>query len=329
MKPAVFLFAPLAILASSACRLVWPADPAGTREIPAFVVPEARPDVTYQRFLAFGDHGNGTRGQQQAADAMAKRAASDGVDFMILLGDNFYKNGVRSVDDAQWTTRWEDVYKAPSLQIPVYPSLGNHDHRGSVQAQVGYSSKSERWKMPARYYTFRKPLDGGQHAQFFAIDSKGFGPKDADQARWLERELQASKARWKIVFGHHPLYSHSERGDNPRMIRYLEPLLRKYEVDLYLAGHHHILEMLKPIHGVTYVVSGAGGGPTHGYPASWTDNSYYAATRGGFCLLRLSLHELVIEFVRMNGKTQYAHVVSKARTDPLDSLVPAPARPYD
>jgi acid phosphatase len=273
--------------------------------------------VTYHRFIAFGDHGTGSKDQQRVADAMAQRAASDGVDFMLTLGDNFYGSGVESVDDPQWKTKWENVYSAKSLQIPVYPTLGNHDHKGNVQAQIDYSKRNANWKMPSRYYTFRVDLDDGQHAQFFALDTDILGRADPKQAEWLERELKSSKAHWKIAFGHHPLYSHSKRFHNLRMIRHLEPVLRRYKVDLYVAGHDHILEMLKPVNGINYVVSGAGGGPGKAYEARWTESSHYAATLGGFCLFRLSKTELVIEFVRMNGKTQYAHTLYKGRLGPF------------
>lgn len=292
-------------------------DPAATREIPAFKVPAAKAGVTYQRFIAFGDHGTGSRDQHRVAQAMAKRAASDRVEFLITTGDNFYSAGVESVDDPQWRTKWEDVYKAKSLQIPCYASLGNHDHRGNVQAQIDYAKTNARWTLPARYYTFKKPLDGGQQVQFFVLDTDVLGANDPKQGAWLAKELKRSRARWKIVVGHHPLYSHSMRPYNLRMIRHLEPLLVEHKVDLYLAGHDHVLEMTKPIKGVNYVVSGAGGGPSKAYAARWTARSHYAATRGGFVLGRISSSELVLEFVRMKGETQYAHVLYKGRVGPF------------
>ncbi len=314
MSSRLILAMPLLLIA---CASHAQDDPAASRKIPAFTVPLERPNVIYHRFIAFGDHGTGSKDQQRVADVMAMRAARDKVDFMLTLGDNFYGSGVDSTDDPQWKTKWENVYAAKSLQIPVYPTLGNHDHKGSVQAQIDYSKINPNWKLPARYYTFRLPLDGGEHAQFFALDTDVFGRADPDQLTWLKRELGASKARWKIVFGHHPLYSHSKRFHNLRMIRHLEPILRRFNVDLYVAGHDHVLEMLKPVHGVNYVVSGAGGGPGKAYSVRWTESSHYAATRGGFCLFRLSKTELVIEFVRMNGETQYAHTLHKGRLGPF------------
>lgn len=38
-------------------------------------------------------------------------------DFILLLGDNFYNNGVTGVDDPQWQTTFQEVFKASSLQV--------------------------------------------------------------------------------------------------------------------------------------------------------------------------------------------------------------------
>lgn len=310
------------------CLLAQPAwaqgtgDPAAGREIPAFEVPPARAGVTYQRFFALGDMGTGREDQHLVARQMAARADREPIDFMITLGDNFYPAGVTSADDPKWQTHFEQVYAQASLQVPIYASLGNHDHGGNTQAQVDYSGRSPRWKLPAPYHTFTKPLDDGAVAQFFVLDTTPMArayPGFQQQIAWLEAELARSNARWRIVFGHHPLYSHvPRRGHNRLMIAALEELFVRYGVDLYIAGHDHILDVLKPVRGVNYLVSGAAGGPDKAYPAEWTDESFYVATNGGYAALRLSKDELLMEMVRMDGHTQFAHVLRKpARLGPF------------
>ena len=306
----------LVLFTAVACgvQLTRPVDPAASHEIPAFAIPPANPGVAYERFIVIGDTGTGRADQYKVAAAMAERANRDGLAFILMLGDNFYENGVQSVDDPQWKTKFEDVYADPALQVPVYAVLGNHDYRGNIQAQIDYTRRSERWRMPAAYYTFTRHLGDGTRIQFFAIDSNPIHNREADapaQLAWLDRELGKSDARWKIVFGHHTLYSHSIRGYNETMIAQIEPLLTRHKVDLYLAGHDHTLEMHKPVKGVNYVVSGGGAGPDKAYRVEWSDESYYAATLGGFVFIRASKDELVIEFVRQDAKTQYAHVIAK------------------
>jgi acid phosphatase len=309
------LLSPLLLALAQPCWAQRHADPATDREIPAFEVPAAQPGVTYQRFLAMGDMGTGRADQRRVAEQMAARAEREPIDFMITLGDNFYPAGVQSADDPMWETHFERIYAAESLQVPIYASLGNHDHGGNTQAQVDYSSRSERWKLPAPYHTFTKPLDDGEVVQFFVLDTTPIArayPGFRQQLEWLEAELAKSSARWRVVFGHHPLYSHvPRRGHNRLVIHLLEHLFVRYGVDLYIAGHDHILDVLKPVRGVHYLVSGAAAGPDKAYKARWTDESYYTATNGGFSALRISSNEIVMEMIRMDGETEYAHVLRK------------------
>jgi acid phosphatase len=309
------------LLACTACGTIVhaapPLDPALTHDIPPFTIPPVVPGAVYERFIVIGDMGTGRPDQYKVAAAMAQRAKSDHVDFILTVGDNIYENGISSVDDPQWKSKFEDVYADPALQLPIYPSLGNHDHRGNPQAQIEYSQRNKNWKMPALYYTFTRTLGDETTVQYFAIDSDPIQQSlggSREQLTWLDAELGKSNARWKIVFGHHTLYSHvgEDRAEERKiMIAALEPLFTKHKVDVYLAGHDHTLEMLKPIKGVNYVITGGGAGPDKAYEVTWTDEAFYAATLGGFTLLRVGKNEIVIEFVRLDGKTQYAHTITK------------------
>ena len=128
------------------------------------------------------------------------------------------------------------------------------------------------------------------------------------QLRWLRTQLQKSKAQWKIVMGHHTLYSGGVHGDNEKLRPLLEPLFMKYKVDIYLSGHDHHLELLKPINGVYYIVSGGGGKHRS---VTWRDNTIYAATNLGFVWFRVSPRDVLVEFLTREGKLGYAHVITK------------------
>jgi predicted phosphodiesterase len=83
---------------------------------------------------------------------------------------------------------------------------------------------------------------------------------DRAQLAWLERELDGSRARWKIAYGHHPLYSSGARHGSEMDLRALvEPLFLKYGVDVVLAGHEHFYERIRPQQGIYYFTSGAAG----------------------------------------------------------------------
>ena len=295
------------------------------KPVPPFAIPAKDSTTRYLQFLAVGDAGTGRAGQRDVADGMGRKAAEDPVSFVLFLGDNFYASGVSSVTDEQWEFKFERMYSHTSLQVPFYAVLGNHDYYNNPQAQVDYTnvSVSKRWKMPARYYTFTQAVDDTSSVQFFCLDTT---PLDAErveeieegqtivtvdyrtQLTWFDEQLQQSKARWKIVTGHHALYSGGAHGDNKGMIALLEPVFMKYKVDAYLAGHDHHQELKKPINGVNYLVIGGGG--TH-RSVTWQDNTIFAMTNMGFTWFRLSAKELLVEFFNREGRLLYAHVIPR------------------
>lgn len=324
-----------------ACRVFGdeplPVDPAATHPIPPFKVSPVKPGAAYQRFMILGDFGTTVPNpqttdekeyaadQKRVADAMAMRAKSDGLDFMITVGDNFYEAGVTKVDDEMFKSAFVDIYTGP-LNVTTYASLGNHDHKGNVQAQIDYAKINKKWIMDAPYYTFTRTLSDNTTIDFFALDTDSMVATKPEeiaknkteveaQIAWLGEKLKASKARWKFVFGHHPLYCHTARDrekERKGLQEKIEKLLVDNKVDAYLCGHDHLLEMLKPVNGVEYVVSGGGAGPKKAYGVTWNDDqALYAATLGGFVLARVSKDELVFEFVRLDGKTQFAHTIEK------------------
>src|SRR5476651_861268 len=123
-------------------------------------------------FLVFGDWGrNGEKDQMDVAAQMAVAAKDMDAKFIISVGDNFYENGVASVDDPQWQTSFEKVYSAPSLQVPWRVILGNHDYHANCDAQIAYAKTSPRWKMPARFYVQSEKIDAATMVDFFYLDT--------------------------------------------------------------------------------------------------------------------------------------------------------------
>ncbi|HTY58406.1 MAG TPA: tartrate-resistant acid phosphatase type 5 family protein, partial [Bacteroidota bacterium] len=251
--------------------------------MPAFHVPERNAGTRYLQFIAVGDFGTGGDEQREVGESMAAKAKSDSISFVLALGDNFYETGVRSVTDPAWQNGFEKMYDERSLQVPFYAVLGNHDYVDNPQAQVDYTNLSTRWRMPDRYYTFVSPIDDTTAVQFFCLDTNPLTDLSLKEARtlsdtslagrqiaWLDRELARSTARWKIVLGHHTVYSNGEHGSNEELRTLLEPLFIKYRVDVYLCGHDHHQELLTPVQGVYYIISGAG---AKHRDVTWRDNT--------------------------------------------------------
>lgn len=266
------------------------------------------------QFIVLGDWGrNGGYHQKDVAKMMNTDAGKLDDSFIISTGDNFYENGVASIDDPQFMSSYENIYSGANLFVNWYITLGNHDYMGNVQAEVDYTNKSRRWNMPARYYTFTKHLeDGSGTIQFFVIDTSPLirkyhheekyrnviGQDTTAQMKWLEHQLSISKARWKIVVGHHPVYS-SIGTDVPSYFRdRFTRLFTKYHVDVYFCGHEHNMEYLNPGGYTKYFISGAGSQVEATGNASYTK---YAKSVAGFMAVSVKNHEMLVQMVNYKG----------------------------
>ena len=88
-----------------------------------------------------------------------------------------------------------------------------------------------------------------------------------EELEWLEHELATRTEPWLIVFQHRPLHTSAGKDRVEGAMRAtLVPLFERYGVDLFLCGHKHNYERLL-VNGITYVVSGGGGGRLTGFGA--------------------------------------------------------------
>lgn len=227
-------------------------------------------------FLVVGDWGRlGSDDQLAVSFGMYRVAYDRPIDFVLSVGDNFYEDGVIGLDDPHWWSSFERPYYWDGLSVPWYATLGNHDYRGSVRAQIEYSYRSARWNLPARFYSSTWPGPVRPLVELFCLDTSPMimdyraggleempgirWPDPYRQLAWLEEGLYHSRARWKIVAGHHPVISGSPvHGTSFDLVDRLEPILQEYNVALYLSGHDHDLQHLRSGGGLDYVVSGAG-----------------------------------------------------------------------
>ncbi len=285
-----------------------------------------RADEAYAHALNFGvigDWGRHGRPDQAAvAQQMGEACAQAKAAFVISVGDNFYEDGVASVQDPHWQQSFDNVYTAKSLQVPWYVVLGNHDYRGSVAAQLEYARTSPRWRMPARYWRQVMAIDAATHAEFFFIDTTPMmheykdDPHFADahaqdvpaQMAWLDQALGSSTAPWKLVIGHHPIYSAGlGHGSEPDLIETLLPVLQKHGVQAYFCGHDHDLQHLQA-GDVTLILSG--GGSEH-RPVFSIPESKFSRSASGFALVSLRKHEMQVRFVDDKGTLLHTAVVRR------------------
>jgi tartrate-resistant acid phosphatase type 5 len=256
------------------------------------------------RFVVMGDAGTGEADQSKVAQAIATVCAKTGCDFALELGDNIYDAGASSANDPQFDSKFERPYA--NLTMPFWLVLGNHDNSqdpagtGATAGlgtwydagnnEVAYSARTDRasdkWHLPARYYTLHAWADGSTAAvlpgatanatepapviDFFGLDTNTLVFEDVPfppdlaaavrgQTDWIDGAVAASRAPWKIALGHHPYLSNGPHGNAgaydghagvPGLSGdYLKQFFESHlcgKVDLSLAGHDHDLEWLDP-----------------------------------------------------------------------------------
>jgi acid phosphatase len=289
----------------------------------AAIAPEPATQTGGLNFLVFGDWGRqGEQDQVEVAAQMAKAATGNGAKFVISVGDNFYENGVLSVDDPHWQKSFEEVYRDPALQVPWYCILGNHDYHANCDAQIAYGKTSARWKMPARYYIQSQQIDSATMVDFFYLDTTPMlhssrndknsvanaATQDVPaQLAWFKAALAASTAQWKIVIGHHPIYSGGGHGDTPELIKNILPLLQEHKVQAYFNGHDHDLQHLVAGE-VNLFDSGAGSQHT---PTFYTKHSKFAKSRSGFTTVSLQADKMDVQMIDNHGTLLYAVTIPR------------------
>lgn len=191
-----------------------------------------------QRLAVIGDWGAESPHRPLIAGAMNEQHRQKPFAALLTVGDNFYPRGepvLRFVEDLP--------------PVRFYPAFGNHD----VPA---LSKQLELFKVERPYYTVRL-----ENIEVFVVYSEDFSHT---QRRWLEAALKASKAPWKIITLHRPLYSSGLHGGARSLRQALEPLLTQYRVSLVLAGHEHSYERLEA-QGIVHIVTGGGGAWLRGF----------------------------------------------------------------
>lgn len=249
------------------------------------------------KFAVIGDSGRWSAEQRQTAARLAAQRQKFPFDFVLMLGDNNYGDG----SPESYRNRFEEPFK-PLLDASVrfYAALGNHD--------VG-----EQWNYPLfnmgghRYYTFERrsgvlPPLVGDRVRFFSVDTVTL---DAEQLAWLDRELSGSRAHWKIVFMHHPIYSSGRYAFSSALLRRtLEQTLIEHEVDVVFAGHEHLYERMAPQNGVMYFVSGAAGSVRTGDLQSRSSFQAKGYDRDlSFMLVEIAGNTMYFEAINRVGET--------------------------
>lgn len=291
-------------------------------------------------FMALGDWGrNGEYDQMEVGKQMGLWGAAHPNDFVVSVGDNFYPKGVVSEFDPLWHYSFENIYTAHSLQCDWYPVFGNHDYHSDVDAQIRYSKISRRWNMPARYYSKEISLNKAKNKEDEAVKKEPKENKqqakakallvfiDTDpmlheaqaeyvkkQMQWLGQTLSSASEdiKWKIVIGHHPCYTVGPRIENYDTLTVRKMLAKTFEdhkVDIYLSGHEHSLQHLKPEGFTHQFISGAGSELTK--VTAGVSYSRFQASEHGFMYFAIDEKRLNVRAINYQGEVLYQTELTK------------------
>jgi tartrate-resistant acid phosphatase type 5 len=264
--------------------------------------------------IALGDMGTGTIDQYKVAEGLKKLNDNINIDFVLGLGDNIYPDGVGYIGDPQFVEKFEKPYSILPENIEFYMTLGNHDYRNRINPQINYTRKNNRWLMPGRYYQFSKKVDN-IIVDFFAIDTNlvEMSMKEIEeQKKWLKKQLKASKAKWKIVFGHHPWKSSGSHGDSKGVIDKFYTDILPNKVDILLNGHDHDKQHII-CRGVNMFITGTGCQIRSVDPEirnTYNNLKFYEETLG-YCLLKISKNKIILHFLDENNRLEYIYHVEK------------------
>ena len=168
----------------------------------------------------------------------------------MMLGDNAYGSGT----DEEYQKAVFDMYPEILAQTPLWPTIGNHDLK-SLDVQKESGPYYKMFSLPKKgevggtasgtesYYSFDYA-----NIHFVCLSSIGIDRRaKAPMYKWAKKDLANSKAKWVIVFFHHPPYSKGSHDSDKedaliQMREYFMPMLENAGIDLVLAGHSHSYE---------------------------------------------------------------------------------------
>ncbi|XZF16218.1 metallophosphoesterase [Chitinophagaceae bacterium MMS25-I14] len=277
-------------------------------------------------FFVLGDWGNKGGGYQlPVARQMITQSKVYNPSLILTVGDNFYEDGVKDIHDEHWQLSYENVYKELTKKYPWYVTLGNHDYRGNVEAEMQYRTVNPQWNMPDRYYTFVKTTPDHQKVRFIVLDTDPYADayysdplyKDvvktqdtAKQTRWVKHVLETAKEPWKIVLGHHPVYCVKPKpGETESLKKTMAPLFEQYHVQAYICGHDHVMQYNLPGGTTSYIISGGGAKP-NGKTAKEV-YTMFSAGIPSFTAVTIKGNEMQFSFVDTNGTTVYHNVITR------------------
>jgi len=295
----------------------------GILYIPSFMPRQMLPlpSAKEYNFYIITDFGsvNGGGDKKQIVEQMNLLVPKVAPRYIISGGDNFHSAAAMTATDTVWRWNFEQFFKTGAIkEMDWYLALGNHDYTGNPQAQLNYAKIHPHWIMPARYFTFVKKTDDSTSIRFVILDTSPFqtdyikrgGHADVaqqdtrKQLHWADSVLASSHERWKVVIGHHPIvHSGLFTGIGGELLAQVNPLLKKYKVDVYFSGHVHNFQHLQK-DSIDYII---GSTTWKGRTITPWIYSKYWKNETGFTLCSVDAHHFSFYFINGKGEVLYTY----------------------
>ncbi len=246
--------------------------------------------------------------------------------FLVNVGD--------LVDIGQFGAHWNAWFKATAGvidTIPEMPTTGNHETFGSKDTTKpiywisqftlpqngpeGLKSEVYSWDYGQVHFVVLQSQAGEQKRQF--------GDILKPQQDWLEADLAASKAKWKVVFMHKPPYGVMPSRTNNDVKDAFCPIFDKHHVDAVISAHDHGVARTAPMkdgakvndpsQGTVYFVDGRIGPKTYSNISSqsWDEYFYYPKDMPTYMLVEVDGKNLTVSSLKADGTVLDKYSIKK------------------
>lgn len=293
------------------------------------------------KFLVFGDSQSSIEGENpyglwRTTLHNAYKANPD-AKFMVNVGD--------LVDYGQLAAHWNAWFAAAKGVVDRIPQMavcGNHEFFGSRDMTRPLYWLMQ-WVLPqngpqglkGQVYSF----DYGP-VHFVVLDSqaeeqKVHGDILAIQKPWLDADLAATRAKWKIVFFHKPPYTIYPKRYNDDVKKAFCPIMEKHGVDLVFNAHDHGIArtypikgdtiMKRPSEGVIYYIAGQTGGKTYRAVTKMPYNTIFhnPVQQPNYFVVDVTEGRIVIRTMFMDGTLFDEFFIDKGKDESSDMLRPS------
>jgi len=282
-------------------------------------------------FIAYGDTRTNAAAHRSVAACFSRHEPL----FILHDGDLVTSGKALELWGPQFFTPLADVID----HVPIMPALGNHEGGAENLLRFFDQPGGRTW------YSF----DCGP-VHVTVLDDQQTKPENV---QWLDQDLAAAKAPWKIAMYHAPTFNLEGHKSDAVRLTFL-PVFEKYGVDVVVAGHSHTYERFVPLvrkgpptagaaagvrgvagaaapRPITFITAGGGGAPlVAGAGAAGPKPAILAQTARAYhyCVFTVDAETLRVEALGSDGAKIDALTITK-KGGRYDDAYLAKARPME